>query len=249
MGKKSNKGGAFERMICKELSIWYSSGRRDDIFWRTAGSGARATVRGKVGLKTADSYGDVMATHESGKPLTGNYVISLKRGYTGKKGRKSFSYIDILDLIDTPAGMKGKPALATWWDELMRDVKNGSRKDGFIIFRRDRKMSSIVMSNKTFKELHKMKPCIFPLYHSGCGLAADSLHLQIMKLQDFFYWCEPQMLGAKRQLKRKNFQPLKGWIEPGPHFENREEYHQALKSQVKENGNKRTLRRRRIKKE
>lgn len=45
------KGSVFEREICKALGRWWTDGERDDIFWRTAGSGARATCRlerGKV---------------------------------------------------------------------------------------------------------------------------------------------------------------------------------------------------------
>lgn len=39
------KGASFERMVCKRLSLWLSVGERDDLFWRSAMSGGRATLR------------------------------------------------------------------------------------------------------------------------------------------------------------------------------------------------------------
>ena len=40
------KGPKFERDFCKRLSLWSSSGMDEDVFWRTPGSGARATTKG-----------------------------------------------------------------------------------------------------------------------------------------------------------------------------------------------------------
>lgn len=76
-----SKGGSFERDVCRQLSLWWSSGRTDDLFWRTAGSGARATTRAKTGKKTAGHHGDITATTPEGKPLTDKFAIELKRGY------------------------------------------------------------------------------------------------------------------------------------------------------------------------
>ncbi len=56
------KGSNFEREICKLLSLWWTNDKRDDIFWRTSGSGARATTRSKTKQKTFGQYGDVQAT-------------------------------------------------------------------------------------------------------------------------------------------------------------------------------------------
>jgi len=39
------KGGEFERDISRFLSRWWTYGERDDVFWRTSASGARATTR------------------------------------------------------------------------------------------------------------------------------------------------------------------------------------------------------------
>ena len=75
------KGSEFERSICKQLSLWWTDGKRDDIFWRSSQSGGRATSRAKKGKKTAGQEGDICATHRSGDPLVRLFSIELKRGY------------------------------------------------------------------------------------------------------------------------------------------------------------------------
>ena len=77
----SAKGSAFERSVCKTLSLWFSKGKRDDLFWRTSGSGARATVRGKKGKSTISGHGDIEATCSEGKLLTEWTCWELKCGY------------------------------------------------------------------------------------------------------------------------------------------------------------------------
>lgn len=90
---RGKKGGQFERAICKELSLWWTDNKRDDIFWRTAGSGARATVRSKTGRRTRNQYGDVQATDRCGQPLIDLCTIEIKKGYGNK------SYFDLIDKL------------------------------------------------------------------------------------------------------------------------------------------------------
>ena len=81
--KSTQKGAAFERKACKALSLWWTVGKRDDIFWRTQCSGGRFTTRKKAGLDTAGQQGDVAATDEEGLPFLGRYTVELKCGYPG----------------------------------------------------------------------------------------------------------------------------------------------------------------------
>lgn len=78
---KSKKGGQYEREFCRALSLWWSTGTRDDIFWRTAGSGGRATVRSKQNRRTFGQYGDIQAVDPVGAPLMRVICVELKRGY------------------------------------------------------------------------------------------------------------------------------------------------------------------------
>ena len=69
MPSKRQKGSAFEREMATAFSLWWTDGERDDIFWRTQGSGGRATNRAKKGKKTCYQYGDMTFTDPIGKPL------------------------------------------------------------------------------------------------------------------------------------------------------------------------------------
>ena len=74
----SQKGSAFERAICRQLSLWFSKGAHDDWFWRTAGSGARAKVRGRKGQRTIGHGGDICSTCSEGEPLIQLLCIECK---------------------------------------------------------------------------------------------------------------------------------------------------------------------------
>ena len=80
MGK--SKGNSFERQICKQLSLWWSNGKSEDIFWRTASSGAMANIRSKSCKKSFGQYGDIQAINPIGQPLIDVCTIELKRGYS-----------------------------------------------------------------------------------------------------------------------------------------------------------------------
>jgi hypothetical protein len=87
------KGSDFERKISKDLSIWWSDGERDDIFWRSSMSGGRASVRAKQGKRTDGQYGDIVAIDPSGALLVRHIPLELKCGYLKWC---------LLDLIDSP---------------------------------------------------------------------------------------------------------------------------------------------------
>jgi hypothetical protein len=71
------KGSAFEREVCKKLSLWVSHGKSVDLFWRSAMSGGRATVartRGRV----VRQAGDITAVAPEGHALTDLTYIECK---------------------------------------------------------------------------------------------------------------------------------------------------------------------------
>lgn len=141
---KSKKGSKFEREISGVLSRWWTGGIRDDIFWRTPGSGARATTRMKKKLQTADSAGDIMAIDKIGKKFTKFFLIELKRGYSSK--------LTILDIIDGP---KKKSIILEWWKKAEKERVDSKRKDIILIFKRDRKDPCVAITKKLFNILFK----------------------------------------------------------------------------------------------
>ena len=65
----SAKGFGFERKLSVIFSEWWTEGERDDVFWRTEGSGSRATSRAKRGKMTRFQYGDMTFTDPIGQPM------------------------------------------------------------------------------------------------------------------------------------------------------------------------------------
>lgn len=129
MGRKSNKGSVFEREFCVKLSRWWTDDERDDVFWRTGGSGGRATVRTQRGKATAGQYGDVMATDPIGQPLIKVLTMELKRGY---------SKANIHDVID-----KTKHNAIQTWEAFINQAQRSHKEAGslawMIVTKRDRK--------------------------------------------------------------------------------------------------------------
>lgn len=134
-GGGSAKGSTFEREICKALSLWWTEGERDDIFWRTAGSGGRATNRAKRGARTSGAYGDLTFTDPIGSPLLALCCFELKRGYG--------SWC-VLDLIDKKAGAKPSTA-ALFWEQAKTSAEQAGSPWPIVIFRRDQKRTTIML--------------------------------------------------------------------------------------------------------
>lgn len=195
---KALKGSQFERSIAKQLSLWYSRGERDDLFWRTAGSGARATTRMKQNIDTANSAGDLGFLHPDGKPFIDICLIEIKRGYNRKKTSPS-AQLSALSLLDSPEGRKKKPVLFGWWEKAEQERKVHKRKYSIIIFRRDRHEACICMHKKTFTALEKRsrKEFFFPQNGTWLEVQKEGYHLKILLLEDFLKWCKPKYFFRK----------------------------------------------------
>lgn len=76
-GAGKRKGSAFEREVCKKLSLWVSNGEHEDLFWRSSLSGGRSTVAHKKG-KLVRQAGDICAVEKAGHPLTNQWYIECK---------------------------------------------------------------------------------------------------------------------------------------------------------------------------
>jgi hypothetical protein len=127
------KGSAFEREICRKLSLWFSHGEREDSFHRTAGSGARSTARAKRGKETANSAGDIGYLDAIGKPLIEAITFELKCGY---------NKVDTTALIDTPKHNK-KPQLFEFIQQAVVSAQNAKSKFWAVIHKRNGKQALI----------------------------------------------------------------------------------------------------------
>lgn len=129
----NQKGAQFERDICRRLSMWWSGGEADDLFWRSAGSGGLATRRKKNGQTQKSQHGDIVATDARGADLTDRYTIECKRGY----GRCSF-----LDIIDSKT--TATQTITQFIAQAKRECSEGGRQRWLLIIQRDRRKPVIV---------------------------------------------------------------------------------------------------------
>lgn len=151
MGKGSN----FERIICKQLSVWWSLGKRDDIFWRTSGSGARATVRKQA---TFGQYGDVQATDPIGQPLIDLCTIEIKKGYSRQ------TFFDLIDMLPSETKQTYKKFIL----QAIESSKRAHTPFWMLITKRDRKQTLVTVELKFMKALtqysssgiRKVIPCL-----------------------------------------------------------------------------------------
>jgi len=132
------KGGVLEREISKELSLWWTHGERDDIFWRSHGSGARATVRRKQGKATANQDGDICITDPIGQPLLKAVTIELKNGYA------KWNIKSILD------SKQKKPILREFFEQCARE-KESSNTIGWWLITHQQYMKRMLFFDMGFK--------------------------------------------------------------------------------------------------
>lgn len=141
-GGGSSKGSGFEREIAKKLSLWWSGSVTDNIFWRTAISGARGTTRQRRGQDTTSLHGDLQAIVPSGQPLMDVFVIELKRGY----GRWC-----ALDLLDSKAR---KSVLARFMNQLYDSAGSAMRRP-MLIVQRDRCSPLVFIPSAIYRGLNQ----------------------------------------------------------------------------------------------
>lgn len=77
-GGGKNKGAAQERLVAKQLSLWISKGKHEDLYWRSSMSGGRSTVAFKRGVRLAAQAGDISCVNPLGRKLTDKFLIEIK---------------------------------------------------------------------------------------------------------------------------------------------------------------------------
>lgn len=140
---KGKKGSSFERDICRTISLWWSNGRHDDMFWRSATSGARATTRRKVGKKTRGHNGDIAATDSDGERLMDCITFELKRGYA------SSTFQDMLDAHDHAA----EQVWESWIAQAMEAWSASGSFAWALVVRRDQRQALICIPQFLYREL------------------------------------------------------------------------------------------------
>ncbi len=178
MGQK--KGKKFEKEIAKKISVWWTNGERDDVFYLTSGSGSRYTFRKKVGKDTKNSSGDIGILDPIGQPFLNIFSIEAKNGYSNK--------LDIMSIID---GKKDQKHIIFDWALKAQNEVDGTDKECFIIIiKRDRKNKVVVI------EPHFLTKPYFGKGFTGkeIVIVANGYELSIVDYDDFFKQLDPKII-------------------------------------------------------
>lgn len=128
-GGGKQKGASFEREVCVLLSKWVSSDAQEDVFWRSAMSGGRATVAFKKGKSLATQVGDISCISPIGQKLVDNFALECK------------FYRD----LDYQGLLTGKGKLLQFWAEIETQALRFN-KQPFLIARQNRTPAHICLS-------------------------------------------------------------------------------------------------------
>lgn len=129
--RKTNKGSPFEREIARRLSLWWSDGQAEDWFWRTAGSGGRATNRAKQGKATANGGGDICAQTKEAQNLLDLVTFELKRGY---------NTATVSDLLD----IEGGGVMGKFIEQARKSASLAGTPYWAVIHKRDRREALLI---------------------------------------------------------------------------------------------------------
>lgn len=191
---KSSKGSAFERKVCRKLSLWWSDGIDDDIFWRTASSGAMAKMRSKKGRRTFGQCGDIQANDPIGQPLLDKVAIELKNGYG------HWSVMDVLD--KTPKN------ILQWFEKFILQVEEDRVNAGvdyfLLITKRDQRVPLIFMPRPLYLKIFEVygKPA-FKYTPMMVSIALHDKLIVGMRLMDFLKWCRPDFFKTEKRRRRE----------------------------------------------
>jgi len=143
------KGGAYEREVAKQLSLWWSQDwdePTDELLWRSSMSGGRATVRSKQGKTTSGHYGDIIATDTRATPVVALATWELKCGY---------SKFSPWDLVDRNRNKDADPMWGHFVAQAIHAHRDAGTHGWCVVARRNGREPFILMSNLIFNELKK----------------------------------------------------------------------------------------------
>lgn len=182
------KGSAYERHVCRLLSLWWTSDRKrpsEDVFWRSAGSGGMAKRRGRGGKTTFGQHGDIMAVDPVGAPLLDVFTVEVKKGYN------RFTPFDAMDRHATHR----KSTFEAWVDQATESATHAGSYAWMILFQRNGRRPMIAMPAFAIRPL--APKTAFP---TRVEMRIEGLSVVSVLLDDFFARVTP---ASVRELANK----------------------------------------------
>jgi hypothetical protein len=172
-GGGKQKGASFEREVCVQLSGWISNGTREDVFWRSAMSGGRATVGHKRGKNHSTQVGDISCIHPIGNRFIEAFAPECKH------------YAD----LNYQGLLTGNGKLLTFWDEISKQAERYG-KQPFLIARQNRMPTVICVGKAGIHLLH--------LSYDDAVLISPMHDMYIIKFDHFLKVCKPYVAFNRR---------------------------------------------------
>lgn len=183
MVNPSRKGFSFENQICRQLSMWWTGGQRNDVFCRTRASGAFATMRIKSKKSAPYAGGDITFEDPIGQPLIDHFIFSVKRGYNDA--------VSILSFVDK--NIKAAPTLFKWWNQVAEQKEQHGKKASLLIMRRDYCVPVLVLDTK---EMLSLETWVGDYPYSQITVELKDQSLTLLNLQSFLTWVDPITIQA-----------------------------------------------------
>lgn len=160
------KGSQFEREVCVTLSKWLSNGAKEDVLWRSAMSGGRATVAAKRGKRLSSQVGDISCIHPIGNRFISEFAIECKY----------YADLDFKGLIT------GKGKLLEFWEEISKQADTHG-KCPFLVARQNRIKPVVCLAHNGLTKLG--------LWPSNTILISRPYDLYILSFEHFVKKCVP----------------------------------------------------------
>lgn len=148
----AKKGSTFERNFSRRLSMWWTAGDHDDWFWRSHGSGGRATQRSRRGQQTTGYAGDITATHSDAYPLLDFMSFELKCGYKN---------VHVADVIE--AGTHNRPKWLSFWEQAEESAEQNRSIGWCLVTQRTQWQAMMWLSKSIARLLMKYRGIDWPV--------------------------------------------------------------------------------------
>lgn len=190
------KGDNFERDQCRFLSLWWTQGKRDDVFWRN---------RTRVTSKTPHAerqLGDLISTHPMSIPMIRMFNVEFKTGYSKTKKGTRVKNIpwDVLDLIDSTKP-KGHKIFDEFWEQTITDAKISGRIP-LLIFKRDFHVPVVATLHSDVRKLEDYNGFSELRQILIAKEDCDGDFIRLFRRDDFFNWLNPETIKVLSAQKR-----------------------------------------------
>jgi hypothetical protein len=172
-GGGKQKGASFEREVCVLLSKWVTNGKREDVFWRSAMSGGRATVGHRKGKNHSTQVGDISCIHPAGHHFSEAFAPECK----------FYADLNYTGLIT------GKGKLLDFWAEIKKQAGR-YKKHPFLVARQNRMRTTVCLDNLGLLELGMSK--------NDALLFSPRYNMYIFDFEQFLKACKPYVASDWR---------------------------------------------------